>query len=296
MGHIFISYRRDDSAGHAGRLEEALEARFGADAVFRDVDDLVPGRSFSDALDARLAAARVVLVLIGPRWLGAERDGEPRLAQPDDYVRMEVAHALASGTPVVPVLLGGATMPSREQLPGSIAALADRHAVRLDDEGWQDDLARLAAVLARWVPVPARKSTLPRWAVGAAVLLGLVVLGWPDETPFPAGAWEAEVRYDWGPAVRERFVLTERGNHIVGWASFLGTPRPIVEASWADGVLQFETRSESQMGDESRVLHHRYLMHRDPNGPRWAMDYVIEGGFTPVKPMQLKLERAPDAS
>ncbi|WP_230971086.1 toll/interleukin-1 receptor domain-containing protein [Nitrogeniibacter aestuarii] len=294
MGHIFISYRRDDSAGYAGRLEEALQAYFGPDAVFRDVDDLVPGMAFSSALDARIDAARVVLVLIGPGWLDADRDGVRRLEQADDYVRREVAQALASAKPVIPVLLGGAQLPAREALPAPLKGLVDRHAVCLDDSGWRDDVARLSGALAQWVP-PAGHSRFPgaaRWGVGLVVLLGALMLAWPHEPPFPSGAWETEVRYEWGPVVTERFVLTERGEQIIGWASFLGVPRPIVAASWSEGVLQFETRTHSQMGDEERSLHHRYLMQRDDTDRTWRMDYVIEGGFSPVKPMRLSLRYA----
>jgi len=298
MGHIFISYRRDDSAGHAGRLEEALEARFGVDAVFRDVDDLVPGLSFSAALQSRLEAADVVLVLIGPNWLDAERGGQRRIDQPDDYVRLEVAHALASGKPVIPVLLGGAILPRAEQLPESLRPLVERHAVRVDDEGWQDDVARLSKALTAWIPerVGARRSRPPSWAMGGLVVLAMLFLAWPAPTPFPSGGWTAEVRYDWGPVVTERFVLTLRGKEVVGWASFLAVPRPIVDARWADGVLTLETRSESQMGDDTRVLHHRYRVQRDEHDRYWRVDYLIDGGFTPVKPMEFELRQADEVA
>nr|HQU90610.1 toll/interleukin-1 receptor domain-containing protein [Denitromonas sp.] len=136
MSQIFISYRREDSAGHAGRLEEALERHFGAHSVFRDVEDLPPGQPFPAALEARLHSADLALVLIGPRWLTAERDGVQRLSLSDDYVRMEVSRALGRGIPVVPVLLDDAVLPAEDELPADLRPLVQRHAVRVSDAGW----------------------------------------------------------------------------------------------------------------------------------------------------------------
>ena len=147
MSGIFISYRRDDQAGFAGRLADALEARFGADNVFRDIEDIHPGDDFVVAIDQHLASVDVMLVLIGPAWLTLSRNGVRRLDEPDDFVRMEIAAGLKSGKTVLPVLLDGATMPAEKDLPPSISALARRQAMRLTDAGWASDVARLVAAL-----------------------------------------------------------------------------------------------------------------------------------------------------
>ncbi len=102
---MFISYRRDDSAGFAGRLTDALERRFGADSVFRDVDDIAAGADFGVVIEQALQQVQAVLVVIGPGWLEAAADGRRRLDQADDFVRREVESALASGKPVVPILV-----------------------------------------------------------------------------------------------------------------------------------------------------------------------------------------------
>jgi hypothetical protein len=81
---VFISYRRDDAAGYAGRLEEALEKRLGHGSVFRDVLDIPPGEDFVAAIRARLAGAQAVLVLIGPRWAGGEAPGPRRIGDGED--------------------------------------------------------------------------------------------------------------------------------------------------------------------------------------------------------------------
>ncbi len=146
---IFLSYRRDDSAGYAGRLRDSLEERVGRGEVFRDVDTLEPGQDFVATIDERVHACRVFLTLIGRDWLEArDRSGTLRLQQPGDYVRREVAVALArDNVVVIPVLTEGAGMPAEEQLPEDMRALVRREAITLRDESWDGDVDRLAAAI-----------------------------------------------------------------------------------------------------------------------------------------------------
>jgi hypothetical protein len=37
---IFISYRREDSVGHAGRLYDRLAEHFGKENIYRDIDTM----------------------------------------------------------------------------------------------------------------------------------------------------------------------------------------------------------------------------------------------------------------
>src|SRR5215207_8398557 len=91
---IFLSYRREDSSARAGRLRDALAARFGERNIFQDVTAVRPGEDFTRAIDAALSQSDVVLVVIGPQWVtSAGPDGEPRLARQDDYVRAELIAA-----------------------------------------------------------------------------------------------------------------------------------------------------------------------------------------------------------
>ena len=99
---VFISYRRDDAAGYAGRLEETLERRLGRGSVFRDVLDIPPGEDFVKAIRGRLADAQAVLVLIGPRWAGGNAGSARRIDDAEDFVRLEVAGALDTGTTRAP--------------------------------------------------------------------------------------------------------------------------------------------------------------------------------------------------
>lgn len=148
MGAIFISYRRDDSEGHAGRLAEDLAERFGRDAVFFDVDTIAPGEDFRRAIDDNVARCGVLLAVIGPRWLEAAAGGTRRLDDPGDFVRLEIAAALRRKIPVVPVLVQGAKMPQAAVLPADLSELAYRNAVELSHARWGSDVDVLARSLA----------------------------------------------------------------------------------------------------------------------------------------------------
>jgi hypothetical protein len=149
MPAIFISYRREDTAGYAGRIHEELEGRLGPEQVFRDVDTLRAGQDFEQAIRERLQHCQACLVLIGPHWLRSQTEaGVRRLDQPGDYVSMEIAAALARpGVLVIPVLVGGAKMPASADLPEVIRPLARRHAMTVRDETWEADMDRLAAAV-----------------------------------------------------------------------------------------------------------------------------------------------------
>lgn len=142
---VFISYRRDDTAGRAGRLCDGLAASVGQSNVFHDVGSIAPGVDFEAAILSALAGSDVTIVVIGTTWSTAlDAHGRRRLDQPDDYVRLEVSAALASAKPVVPVLVGGAALPAVDDLPDDLRPLARRQAVSIRDATWHEDVAALA--------------------------------------------------------------------------------------------------------------------------------------------------------
>jgi predicted ATPase len=145
---FFLSYRREETAGHAGRLADHLLDRFGAGSVFMDVESIEAGADFTEAIGRAIADSDAVLVLIGPGWLGsAGSDRRRRLDNASDFVRREVEAALSSDVRVIPVLVGGASMPAEEHLPPSIGELARRNAVELQDRRWREDVDALIDVL-----------------------------------------------------------------------------------------------------------------------------------------------------
>ena len=98
MRGIFISYRRDDAEGQAGRLFEDLANTFGAERVFMDVTGIEPGRDFRRVIERQIASCSVLLAIIGKDWLTASDDkGARRLDDPLDFVRLETSSALTRG-------------------------------------------------------------------------------------------------------------------------------------------------------------------------------------------------------
>jgi hypothetical protein len=137
MATIFISYRRSDAAGHAGRLYDQLAMRFGEANIFKDLDSMEPGADFGEVIEEAVARCDALLAVIGSDWL------TPRLEDPDDWVRLEIANALARKVRVVPVLVEGAKMPAPSELPDDLSALSRRHAVELSEAGWNAQVAEL---------------------------------------------------------------------------------------------------------------------------------------------------------
>jgi TIR domain len=138
---IFLSYRRADAAGTAGRLFDRLSQHFGAEQVFRDIDSIEAGDNFEQSIRDALRTATAVLVVIGPRWLDLRRDdGKRRIDDPLDYVRREIELALSSDSIVIPVLVESAVLPAAELLPASLRELTKRNAVELSFHRWGNDI------------------------------------------------------------------------------------------------------------------------------------------------------------
>lgn len=177
MGGIFISYRREDSAGWTGRLAEHLRERLGEQSIFMDLDGITPGVDFTVALHNALTSCDVLLAVIGPEWLTVrDESGKMRLDDPDDWVRMEIATALKRNIRVIPVLVGGAEVPTKDQLPDDLDPLAHRQAYELTDRRWNFDLEELMKTFPRkpWgIPHFQLASTTPV-TIGGLVIAALV--------------------------------------------------------------------------------------------------------------------------
>lgn len=138
MDGIFISYRREDSSGYAGRLYDRLSAHFGADRVFMDVEGIDPGTDFVDAIERAVLSCKVLIVLIGNDWISiTDEQGRRRLDDQHDFIRIETGTALDRDIRVVPVLLDGAPMPRADELPTDLAALCRRQAIEIRHKQWE---------------------------------------------------------------------------------------------------------------------------------------------------------------
>jgi hypothetical protein len=153
MIRLFLSYRREDAGGQAGRLFDSLVTHYGHENVFMDIDTIAPGSDFVNVIDEALSKCDIALVMIGPHWLNAKTPNDQRrLDNPEDFVRIEIQTALMRDIRVVPLLVGGAVMPASGELPSDIDALARRHAFELSDRRWPQDVAELVRVLDRVAP------------------------------------------------------------------------------------------------------------------------------------------------
>jgi hypothetical protein len=147
---VFLSYRRSDATGHAGRLYDGLARHFGAEQVFMDIDAIGPGKDFVERIEEAFSSADALIVVIGRHWVNATDEmGRRQLDDPRDFVRLEIEQALHQGISIIPLLVGGARMPSAEELPPSLAALASLQGLEISDLEWTQGVERLAAALTR---------------------------------------------------------------------------------------------------------------------------------------------------
>lgn len=170
---MFISYRREDASGFAGRLHEALSRHLGDERVFRDIDKIRPGATFGQVIHESLESCGAFVVVIGREWLVDGR-GRRRLDDPDDWVRQEITLALGrSDVTIFPVLVEDVSMPLAADLPEPLVALAGQNAIELSDTRWTYDVSRLIGALDAVVGAP-DQGRLRRWAVPTTVLGGVV--------------------------------------------------------------------------------------------------------------------------
>ena len=180
MKGIFVSYRRVDASGWAGRLVADLGKHLPDVHVFQDIAAIGAGEDFVQAIERALGSCAVVLVMIGPNWLSARSPrGERRLDRVDDPVRVEIRISLSRpDVLVVPVRVGGAAMPSRDELPDDLAALSTRNAAELSDARWDFDVAQLVRQLKRIPGVAPRPQRARRMALSLGLALVALALVW----------------------------------------------------------------------------------------------------------------------
>jgi hypothetical protein len=145
-GRIFISYRRQKTAWPAQLLYDLLVEHFPAEQVFKDVDHIDSGEDFPQRVTAAVASSDVLLAIIGPEWLTiTDKNGQRRLDNPEDYIRLEIEAALTRKIRVIPILVDDAQMPRANQLPPTLAPLVRRNAVEINPQTF--DTKRLIATV-----------------------------------------------------------------------------------------------------------------------------------------------------
>jgi len=279
--NLFISYRRDDAGGHAGRLSDRLIARFGGTRIFMDVQDIQPGQNFQQAIERTLASCDHVLAVIGPRWLEIL---QARQSHGEDFVRHEVTAALARGATVIPVLVGGAKMPGLDQLPPELAGFARCQAVEIRDNRFDEDSARLVDFLAGGagehepsVLGLRRPRRVLATALACIVLAALGTFAWlrfsrppqnltQSSTPAdPAidGNWVADLQKPGQPAYRIRLTLSRAGEEVIGTVSYPTGEGAILDGRYANGRLTFHTSHIPQFESQPATIRFQALVEGD---------------------------------
>jgi hypothetical protein len=253
---VFLSYRREDSAGYAGLLAEHLSSDIGHEHVFMDVHDIVPGQDFAQAIENTISACQAVIVLIGPRWAAdlKQRGGT------DDFVLHEVSVALRRNVTVIPVLVGGATIPSAAELPESIAALSRRQALAIRDASFEEDTKLLVQALRRVPgfskpPVGARRLA---WILAGAVLVIGAVIGivrWKQRPGLDVnGVWIAEMQKPNQSPFQVRFDLAASDGRLTGSVAYPTGDGAIQAGTIESNQLTFFTTHLPQFAPEAATI------------------------------------------
>ena len=234
MGNpIFISYRRDDTEGEAGRLFDDLTREFGSNSVFMDVAGIRPGVDFVKAIEQNVADCGVLLAIVGPAWATiASGTGQRRLDDPNDFVVLEIASALKREVPVIPVLVHGAKMPSPDQLPESLKSFSYRNSVELSHARWPSDVQLLINALNSYV---APDKTTLRDPVHATIPVQL-----PAPHP-PAAVATPAVKRSMMPLIAGIVALVVVAAAVIIYLMTRPPAPPSIVGTWKDRIARGET-------------------------------------------------------
>ena len=290
MPDIFISYRRDDTSGYAGRLYDQISAHVGADHVFMDVADIGPGSDFVEVIEKQVGTCDALIALIGKNWLTVKDDqNHSRLGNADDFVSIEILAALKRNIEVIPALVGGAKMPLQRELPGSLQPLARRQAVVISDTNFARDVQDLIAALEKGtgqadLPARTRKYAL---IAGVLLLVAIAIGAWKWQEwksrrdgsaasvatgsaakgeattavgkPGTAantdisGTWKAVLNKD-GSTFNAVFTFEVSGDKLFGRAVYPTGEASIQNGTIGNGRISFITRHAPQFADREATI------------------------------------------
>jgi tetratricopeptide (TPR) repeat protein len=244
---VFVSYRRQDARHVAGRLADRLVERF---QVFMDMDTIEPGTDFTDVIRQAVEECDVFLSVIGAQWMSVKDDqGQRRLDDASDWVVAETVAALLRNVPVIPVLVDGAVMPGRSELPPELAPLASRQAMTIRHESFSSDVNRLIAAIERRVgtaaepgsPPPAAPASPPPVVPAAvdgeysAALAAFFAHRWDEAIEGFQRVLRAQPQH---AAASERLAEARRSRQLTTWSE--QADRAAAEGRWSDAVIQLE--------------------------------------------------------
>ena len=237
MKKVFISYRREDSEHQTGRLFDRLSAHFSSENIFYDVESVDAGADWRKDIEKQLSDTDVLVTPLGDRWLAelADRD------HANDVLVFELARALSLGVPIIPVLVGKASMPGEEDLPEAIVALHRINALLIrPGRDFHPDTDRLIDAIektkrVRRVPEDDKDPNYQSLAYAQEKLAKLAKWGWyreSDMIPRIQGIIDGLI----GSSAREQTKLARKEWPISGFAKTTGGQRwTLFSREWESG-------------------------------------------------------------
>jgi len=250
MGKIFISYRRDDSVQMTERIYEKLIEEYGSKSIFKDVDSIPAGVDFRKVLEEEVQKCDIVLVIIGKKWLTVtNEDGELRLFDKNDFVRIEVDIGLKRGIPVIPLLVDGAFVPKEDALPDSLNRLPYLNALQIRTHpDTENDMKRLIKSIDKFV-FPYKN--IIKYTKIVVVVTSLSFLGYSQydnvtkffKSHLKTSVQNVKTKYDWRYKENSK---GEKDGHAI--AFFKGTNIIAKEGNYKDGKLEGNYTKYSKNG------------------------------------------------
>jgi len=144
---LFISYRKDDCADMASRIQSKLKTDNPMARVFLDSTLMKGGEKFTEQIKEEIANSDVLLLLVGNYW---NTDmSRRRLFDSKDILRREISWAIKKGVSIIPILINNTEMPSSRMLPEEIREVIQLHAERIRSSKFEEDYGHLLSTLMR---------------------------------------------------------------------------------------------------------------------------------------------------
>jgi hypothetical protein len=132
---IFLSYRREGGFETAKMVQEKLKSL--GYRVFLDFEDLRTGK-FNEKLYSVIAECKDFMVVMSPGCLD-------RCEKADDWLRLEVVHAIENKRNIIPILLRNFKWP--DTMPAGMEELKYMHGLSASDEFFDAFIKRLVSYL-----------------------------------------------------------------------------------------------------------------------------------------------------
>lgn len=131
--NIFISYRRNDTAGYSGRINDALSTDF---EVFFDTKSIRIGDAFQEKINRALEKSDFVLLILGR---DSCKEFKARISE-IDYMIREISYAKKLNKIILPIIIDRAEVLSESCFPDEIKFLKKLNFYNIDHDKFNRDI------------------------------------------------------------------------------------------------------------------------------------------------------------